>query len=113
MNILSFFNTEELDLLYILQKETSEVTSNIMTYRRIIQSRGLEKPSLMNATRFYDNMSFLIDEHLVVQKAISTKIINNLDKRSVEMTTGVIISSLVILIVLAMCPVLIRMVSTV
>ena len=88
------------------------LTDTIELFRSMIQNRYISKPSLKMATWYYDNMTLYVDLILVVQNNLAYAIIKMLDDRTNLVSTGVVVSSIIILIIIIMCPLLVRMVRS-
>lgn len=88
------------------------LTDTIDIFRETIQKRQLSKPSLRAATWYFDNMTIYIDLLFLVQSDLAKGIIETLDARAADVTTGVTVSSVIILIVVVMCPVLVKTVRS-
>ncbi len=88
------------------------LTIHIETFRHIIQRRELTIPSLLNATHYFDNMTSYINLVYIAVKDLADEIIDNLDMEAGFGSVGVLKSSIVICVVLLMCPVLVKIVNT-
>ena len=84
------------------------LTDTIDFFRDTIQKRKLSKPSLRVATWYFDNMTLFVDLLFLVQNDLARAIVGTLDERTGHVTTGVAVSSLIILIVVIMCPLLVK-----
>ena len=88
------------------------LTDMIESFRNTIQKRMLSKPSLRAATWYFDNMTSYIDLLFLVQSDLAKGIISTLDDSAADVATGVAVSSVIILIVVVMCPVLVKTVRS-
>ena len=88
------------------------LTDTIDLFRDDIQKRKLSKPSLRAATWYFDNMTSYVDLLFLVQSDLAKAIISTLDDHAYDVTTGVAVSSVIILIVVVMCPVLVKTVRS-
>lgn len=62
----------------------------------------------MNATLYFDNMTIYIDLVFLAQSDLALEIVQAIDNRAATVTTGVAISSVIIMVVFVMCPLLVK-----
>ena len=81
------------------------LTKHLNYYRDVIQHKNISYVSEREATRYYDNMTMYIDILLEIQRSLAKEILEKLDESSREVTGNIIISTVLIFVVLALCPI--------
>ena len=80
----------------------------IYTYRYHIQNRNISHPSLKQATMWFDNMTIYIDQLLDIQQTIALWMFDQLYAKKTQTLTKVILTVMVMVSVLIMCPALVN-----
>ena len=74
----------------------------------MVQRFEISAPSLRNATLYFDNMTLYIDLVFLAVKDLADEIVAALDERAENVSLGVVRSSIIIFVVLVMCPILVK-----
>lgn len=90
----------------------ANLTKYVEYYRRIVQRHSNAVPSLKNATLYFDNMTLYIDLVFLTVKDLADEIVSVLENEAQGASIGVVRSSIIIFIVLVMCPCMVKMMRT-